>query len=130
MPCIWSCSPQNISLDNDSNISVLLRKSCSGGKLVWEFPYLSPPKNISHSNLWNLWISYLNGNTNFTAVIKLRILRQTDYLDYPNGPNAITSTLESERGRQKSETERDLKMLEDGLEDGNEWRTHKLRNSI
>lgn len=61
-------------------------------------------------------------------MIKLRILRQRDYLDYPSEPNAITRAFANERWRQQSETERELTTLEDGLEDEDEGRAQKLRS--
>ena len=61
-------------------------------------------------------------------MIKLRIFRQRDYLDYPSEPNAITRALASETGRQQSETERELAALGDGLEDEDGARAQKLRS--
>ena len=69
-----------------------------------------------------------HGRRNFTAVITLGILRQRDYLDYPSEPNAITRAFASERGRQQSETERELTMLGDGLEDEDRGRAQKRRS--
>lgn len=69
-----------------------------------------------------------HGRRNFTAVIKLGILRQRDYLDYPSEPNAITRAFASERGRQQSETERELTVLGDGLGDEDGGRAQKRRS--